>query len=99
MKKPADERKVEEDKMKAEWGAWMQSHRASLDLTAGAGKTKRVTSSGITDVKNDIMLYSVAEGESHDAVATLFKDHPHFGIPGAWIEVMPINRLPGMDGM
>ena len=96
MKKPAEERKAEEDKMKSEWGVWMQAHGSQLKETAGAGKTKRVTKNGITDVKNDIMLYSMVEAESDEAAAALFADHPHFGMPDAWIDVMPANTLPSM---
>ena len=63
----------------------------------GVGKTKRITPSGIVDTKNDMMLYSIAEADSHEEVAALFTNHPHLGMPGASIEVMPINFLPGME--
>lgn len=97
MKKPEAERKAEEEKMKAEWDVWMRQHGSALKETAGAGKTKRVTKEGVIDTKNDIMLFSLVEGESHEAVADMFKDHPHFGIPEASIEVMPANHLPNME--
>ena len=93
-------RVAEEAKMKAAWGAWVSAHRSALTgVTAGTGKTKRVTSGGVEDTKNNIMLYSLVEAASHEAAAALFADHPHFGIPGASIEVMPINVLPGMEGV
>jgi hypothetical protein len=38
------------------------------------------------------MMYSFIEAESHEAAADMFKEHPHFGIPGAWIEVMAVNK-------
>jgi hypothetical protein len=38
------------------------------------------------------MLYSFVEAESLEAAALLFIDHPHFGISGAVIEVMPVNK-------
>ena len=100
MQKPEAERKAAEQKMRGEWGVWMQAHKGLLTgMTAGTGKTKRVTAQGTEDVKNDIMLYSIAEGTSPDEVAKAFETHPHFGIPNATIEVMPINPLPGMSGM
>jgi hypothetical protein len=100
MKTPEAERKASEEKMMNEWREWMQAHTGLLTgMTAGTGKTKRITKEGTEDVKNDIMLYSIAEGESHEAVAKAFEGHPHFGIPGGTIEVMPINPLPGMEGM
>ncbi len=97
MKTPEEDRKVQEAKMKSDWDSWMAAHGAMIKETAGAGKTKRVTKDGVEDVKNDVMLYSLVEGESAEAVADAFKDHPHFGIPTAWIDVMPANLLPGMS--
>ncbi|HKU87622.1 MAG TPA: hypothetical protein VJV77_14905 [Casimicrobiaceae bacterium] len=41
------------------------------------------------------MLYSIVEAESLDAAAKAFQDHPHFGIPQASIDVMPLSSLPG----
>lgn len=96
MQKPLAERQPEEDKMKAEWGVWMQTNGSMIKETAGAGKNKRVTKSGVADVKNDIMLYSVVEAESHEAATKIFENHPHLAIPDAWIEIMPANSLPGM---
>ena len=97
MKQAESVRKADEDKMKAQWDAWMAEHSASLPgPTAGAGKTKRVTKGQVSDVKNDVMLVSILEAESQEAVADAFKDHPHFGIPGAWIDVMPMNDVSGM---
>jgi hypothetical protein len=93
MQKPEEERRAGEEKMKQEWDRWMESHRDVIKETAGVGKTKKVTKEGITETKNGIMLYSVVEGESVEAVAEMFQDHPHFGIPEASIEVMPVNYL------
>ena len=97
MKKSPEERKAEEDTMKAEWDAWMMEHAGSVKETAGAGKTKRVTKEGISDTKNDIMLFSLVEAASPEAVATMFENHPHLNIPQASIEIMPVNYLPGME--
>lgn len=97
MKMPEAERKAEEDKMKAEWNAWTAAHAGMQSVVAGAGKTKRVTAGGVADVANDVMLYAIAEGESAEAVAAAFVGHPHFGIPTGWIDIMPINYLPGME--
>lgn len=92
MKKPEAERKAEEGKMKEEWDAWMASHKAAVGETAGVGKPKRVTKEGTTDARNDLMMYSFVEAESPEAAAKLFEGHPHFGIPGASIEVMPVSK-------
>ena len=68
----------------------------SPDVGAGVGKTKAVTQKGTSDTKNDIMLYSVVQADSHEAAARSFAGHPHLQIPQSSIEVMEIHALPGM---
>lgn len=100
QKKPEAERKAQESELQGEWQTWMSTHGSMLTgVTAGVGKPKRITSSGTTDEHNDLMLCSMAEGESHETIAKAFEGHPHLKIPGAWIEIMPLNPLPGMEGM
>jgi hypothetical protein len=90
-------RKDAEEKMQTEWKKWMADHaKMFADIGAGVGKTKLVTSQGTSDTKNDIMLYSVVEAESHEAAAKSFDAHPHLQIPQSSIEVMEIHPLPGM---
>jgi len=90
-------RKPAEDKMRADWQTWMKEHGAMLtEMPAGLGKTKRVTAQGISDARNDNMLYCVVQAESHEAAAKLFANHPHLGIPQASIEIMELNPLSGM---
>ena len=93
MQKPEAERKEAEGKMKADWDAWMAAHPDVVLKTIALGKTKRVSTSGVEDVKNDMMLSSYVEGESAEAVAGFFTDHPHLGIPGATIEVMETRSM------
>ena len=91
------QRKEAEEKMQGEWRKWMGDHmKMFADKGAGVGKTKRVTSQGTTDARNDIMLYAIVDAESHEAAAKTFEGHPHLQIPQASIEVMEINPLPGM---
>jgi hypothetical protein len=92
MKLPEEERKAQEQDLQSAWNAWMEEHKSSLIESAGVGKPKRVTAAGIEDSRNDIMMYSLVEAESLEAAADMFKDHPHFNIPGAWIEVMSVNK-------
>lgn len=92
MKLLEAERKEQEVQMQNEWNAWMEQHKASITETAGVGKPKRVTADGVEDSRNDIMMYSFVEAESLDSAADMFKDHPHLGIPGGWIEVMSVNK-------
>jgi hypothetical protein len=92
LKMPEAERKAQEQQMQSLWNAWMADHKSSIVETAGVGKPKRITASGIEDARNDLMMYSFVEAESLEAAAAMFKDHPHFGIPDGWIEVMPVNK-------
>ena len=93
MKKPETERKEADTKMRADWDAWMKAHASTILNTIALGKTKRVSATGVDDAKNDMMLSSYVEGESAEAVAAVFKDHPHLGIPGATIEIMEARQM------
>jgi hypothetical protein len=95
MQLPEEERKKQELDMQTEWNAWMAVHKDAIMVTAGVGKPKRITSEGIVDARNDLMMYSLVEADSLEAAAEMFKDHPHFGIPGASIEVMTANKTIG----
>jgi hypothetical protein len=86
-------RKPAEEKMKADWGRWMGEHAKMITLTEAAGRTKAVAAGGITDAKNDIMLYSIVEAESHDAAAKAFAQHPHLTIPQSSIQVMEVRSM------
>jgi len=91
------QRKEAETKMQGEWKKWMTDNaRMFVDVGAGVGKTKLVNKQGTSDTKNDIMLYSVVEAESHEAAAKSFEGHPHLQIPQSSIEVMEIHSLQGM---
>lgn len=93
MKTPEETRKTEEAKMKEAWDAWTSSHADTILNTIALGKTKRVSAEGVADVRNDMMLSSYVQGESLEAVAEVFTDHPHFTIPGATIEIMETRQM------
>jgi hypothetical protein len=86
-------RKPAEEKMQADWGRWMSQHAPMITLTEAAGKTKTVSAAGIGDIRNEIMLYSIVEAETHDRVAQAFADHPHLTIPHSSIQVMEVRGL------
>jgi len=93
MQMPEDERKKGMEEMEQKWNVWTAAHQGALKETAGAGKTKRLTKAGVEDVRNDIMMYSMVEAESHEAAVKLFEGHPHFDIPESSIDVMPANPV------
>ncbi len=90
-------RQEAEKKMQEDWKKWVAEHSGIFaDWGGGVGKVKKVTSGGVADEHNDIMLYAIVQADSHEAAAEMFKNHPHLGIPQASIEIMPIQQLPGM---
>ena len=91
-----EKRKAAEDKMRGDWNKWMSDHASMISDTAAGGKTKRVSSNGVSDARNDIMLYSFVEAESHEAAAKAFESHPHLQIPQSSIEVMEVRPLTAM---
>jgi hypothetical protein len=86
-------KKAEEEKMRAGWQRWMGDHAKIIRTTEAAGKTKAVTASGIGDIRNEIMLYSVVEAASHDEAAMAFTDHPHLAIPQSSIQIMEVRAM------
>jgi leucyl aminopeptidase (aminopeptidase T) len=79
------------------WHAWVERHKESIVETgAPLGRTKRVTTAGIADTRNNLTAYTVVRAESHEAAARLFEQHPHFTIfPGDGVEIMECLPIPG----
>jgi hypothetical protein len=94
MRKPAEDRKGDEQKMMAEWQTWTAAHSAHIVGTGTAlGTNMRVTKDGASVMKNDFMLFMTFQAESQEALTALLANHPHFGIPGGYIEVMPSRPM------
>jgi hypothetical protein len=55
-----------------------------------------VTGAGVAGSKNDIMLISFVEAESHEATAQAFENQPHLQIPRSSIEVMAVRSVGAM---
>jgi hypothetical protein len=81
----------------AAWHAWVDHHKdVIVDVGAPLGTTKRITESGISDIRNSLTGYTLVKAESHEAAAKLFENHPHFTIfPGDDVEVMECMPIPG----
>jgi hypothetical protein len=93
---PAQRREAETN-MQAQWKKWMADNaKMFVGVGAGVGRTKLVNTGGTSDTKNDIMLYSIVQAQSHEAAAKSFEGHPHLQIPQSSIEVMEIHSLQGM---
>lgn len=80
------------------WGDWMAQHADIVVVQGGPlGRTKKVSSDGIADMRNNVAGFIVVEAADHEAAAKLFEGHPHFTIfPGDGVEVMPVLPIPTM---
>jgi hypothetical protein len=85
-----------EQALMADWERWVAGHASAIvEEGAPLGRTKRVDRSGISDVRNDVVGYTVVTAASHEEAAKLFVDHPHPGfLPGNAIEIMECLTLP-----
>jgi hypothetical protein len=79
--------------MRADWDKWMSDHAKMIISTDAGGKTKRVTASGVADTKNDIILCSFIEAESHESASKAFENLPHLQIPQSSIGVMYVRPM------
>ncbi len=79
------------------WGDWMATHRTVIvDQGGPLGKTKRASSQGVADTRNNMTGYVVIKAETHEAAAKLFLNHPHFTLfPGDSVEIMECLPIPG----
>ena len=79
------------------WGNWMNAHKDSIVATGTPlGKTKRTSSGGVADTRNNMTGYVVVQAETHEEAARMFENHPHFTIfPGDSVEIMECLPIPG----
>ena len=89
-------RKQREKAGMAAWMKWATTNQKSIvDQGSPLGKTKRISSQGIADIRNEMAAYTVVEAETHEAAAKLFENHPHFTLfPGEGVEVMECLPMP-----
>lgn len=94
-----ERRKLEQSGMEA-WGNWVMTNQDSIiDHGSPLGKTKRISTQGISDIENKITAYTIVKAESHAAAAKIFENHPHFTIfPGDSVEVMECLPMPRQEG-
>ena len=80
----------------AAWKQWVAAHQdAIVDQGTPLGKTKQVSSSGVSDIRNNLGAWTVVQADSHEAAARIFEGHPHFALfPGESVEVMECLPLP-----
>jgi len=91
------ERRAKEQEGMAAWKGWVAKHQAAIVTMGGPlGKTKKVSTSGVSDASNHMGAFTVVRADSHEAAAAMFEKHPHFAIfPGDAVEIMPVLPIPG----
>lgn len=79
------------------WIAWGKKAAGNIvDMGAPLGKSVRVTPSETSPTSNDLGGYSILQAESKEALAATLGGHPHFMLPGGFIEIVEIMPIPGM---
>jgi hypothetical protein len=77
------------------WMNWMK--RVSTSLVDNGAPTGEGTTLGGNKASGDsVGGYGVVQAESLDAAKKLFEGHPHLHMPGGWIELLEIMKIPGM---
>jgi hypothetical protein len=79
------------------WMTWSKKANSSIvDMGAPLGKSLRVTDGGASPTTNDLGGYSILQAESKEALADTLNGHPHFMMPGGFIEVVDMMPMPSM---
>jgi hypothetical protein len=89
MKVPPEQRKPIMDA----WASWAaKSGPALIDVGAPLGDSTHIKG---TAGPGFLGGYSMVQAESSEAARRLFDGHPHFGAPGASIELLEVMSMPG----
>ena len=89
MSRAPEDRQKDMKGMMGEWEAWHKAHSKNVtDLGNPFGKTKKITSGGVSETKNELTGYSFVNADDYNAAVKLFEGHPHLKFPGASIEIM-----------
>jgi hypothetical protein len=76
------------------WVDWATAAGAALvDMGAPLGDSTLIKG---TAGEGYIGGYSIVQAESVDAAKRMFEGHPHFGAPGASIELLELMSMPGV---
>lgn len=89
-------REASEKTMMEEWNLWSATHAEMILSTEVGGKTKNVVAAEVSETRNDIVLFSLVQGPSHETVAKIYQSHPHLQIPNASIQVMEVRPMGAM---
>jgi hypothetical protein len=81
----------------AAWRAWHEKCGSALvDLGAPVDKSTTVTGGSGMPGKTSITGYTLLQAGSLAEAVNLLKDHPHFRMPGASVQILECIQMPGM---
>jgi hypothetical protein len=79
------------------WMAWSKQSTGSIvDMGGPLGKSLRVTKESASPTTNDLGGFSILQAESKETLGESLKGHPHFMMPGGFIEVVELMPIPGI---
>jgi hypothetical protein len=78
------------------WKKWASDNDSSiLEMGGPLSRTKLVSRSGVSDMRNNLAAFTIVQAESQESAARLFLNHPHFTLfPGEGVEVMEVLPIP-----
>lgn len=77
------------------WMAWFQKQGSAIvDGGEPLGKAMNFTEAGKSKGQSHVAGYSIVQTADMESVQKMLKEHPHFGAPGASIEVLEIMAIP-----
>jgi len=72
-----------------DWTVWIKKYQECfIDEGNPAGKNTRVDINGSAEISNEVVGYSIMQGESKEAILEILKESPHLTATGAYVEVM-----------
>jgi hypothetical protein len=81
----------------AVWRAWHEKcGSAVVDLGAPLDKSTTVAGGAGAPSKTTITGYTILQAGSVEEAVALMKDHPHFRMPGASVQILECTPMPGM---
>jgi hypothetical protein len=88
------------EQLAAGMAAWQTWHAkcagAVVDLGAPLDKSTTVAAGSGTPGKTSITGYTILHAGSLEDAVALMKDHPHFRMPGASVQILECVPIPGM---
>ena len=81
----------------AVWQAWFAKYgNAVIDPGSPLDNSTTVSGSTASDGRSSITGYTVIQAASMDDAIAMMKDHPHFKMPGAALDILESVPMPGM---